>query len=144
MPAVANIVLNDAQGTPVAHTFVPLGPDQKEIWWFEDQSGTSAIGNNRLSVSLKRPSVATAGQASTKRFNRVELGIWTPKLETLGTNDAGLTPSPTVAYVPKCMVAYSIEERATLQDRKDLRKYMSQLNDNALITQVIEQLLGFY
>lgn len=144
MPAVANIVLNDAQATPVAHTFVPLGPDPKGIWWFEDQSGSAAIGFNRLSVSLKRPAVSTAGQASTKRFNRIELGIWTPKLETLGTNDAGLTPSPTVAYVPKVMIAYAIEERASLQDRKDLRKYLSQLNDNALITQVIEQLLSFY
>lgn len=144
MPAVANIVLNDAQAIPVAHTFVPLGPDQKEIWWFEDQSGAAAVGFNRLSVSLKKPSIATAGQSSAKRFNRVELGIWTPKLETLGTNDAGLTPSPTVSYVPKVMIAYSIEERASLQDRKDLRKYLSQLNDNALITQLIEQLLSFY
>jgi hypothetical protein len=30
----SNIVKDDAQATPVTHTFVPLGPDKDGVFWF--------------------------------------------------------------------------------------------------------------
>lgn len=123
MSAVSSITLNDAQGTPVLHTFIPLGPDVNGVWWWEDQTGTASIAYNRISMSLKRPRPAAAGDNSDKRVNRVKISILTPKVEALGVSDSGYTPSPTIAYTPRCDIEFVMSERALLQDRKDLRKY---------------------
>jgi hypothetical protein len=144
MSAVANIVLNDAQATPVAHTFLPLGPDSNGVWWWEDQSGTSSIGYNRLSMSLKRPPPATAGQSSDKRVNRVKAVIYTPKVEALGVSDSGYTPSPTIAYTPTATVEFVMSERSSTQDRKDLRKFMDFLCAEAQLTAMVETLQNVY
>lgn len=73
MGAVTNIVINDAQATPVAHTFVPLAPDAKGVWWFEDQSPASPIGYKRISLSLTRPPVGVAGENSNIRSSKVQI-----------------------------------------------------------------------
>lgn len=144
MSAVTNIVLNDAQATPVAHTFIPLGPDQNGAWWFEDQTGTSPIGYNRISLHLVRPKAAAPGQDAGDRTARIKIGIHTPKLETVATNDAGLTPPPTVAYVPRVNIEFIISERSSLQDRKDLRKYADFLMAEAQLTAMVETLQNIY
>jgi len=144
MPAVATIALADAQATPVTHNFLPLGPDLNGVWWFEDQSASATIGNGRISVQLVRPSGAASGQNSGQRMNRVKIGIHTPKLETLGTNDAGLTPPATVAYVARANTEFMFPERALLQDRKDLRKYASNILTDANIISLVESLLNYY
>jgi len=145
MPAVANIVLADAQGTPVNHTFIPLGQDPNGVWWFEDQSGSSPIGYNRLSIQLTRTAPAGNGaQSVSNRVNRVKMGIHTPTLETLGTNDAGITPPPTVSYVNRCNVEFILPERNTLQNRKDLRKYAQFLMADTLVVAVVETLQNIY
>lgn len=123
MAAAVNIVLNDALGTPVAHTFVPTGRDNNGTYWWEDQSTAQGIGYNRVSMTLKRPPPPRAGQSSGDRVYRAIITIHTPVLETLGTNDNGLTPPPTVAYVPAFKGEFVISERSTLQNRKDLRKF---------------------
>lgn len=144
MSAVTSIVLNDAQGTPVAHTFVPLGPDQNGAWWFEDQSGSSAIGYNRISLQLVRPQAPSAGLDSAKRTSRIKIGVHTPVLETLSTSDSGLTPPPTVAYVPRFTGEFVISERSSLQERKDLRKYVDYLMAEAQLTAMVETLQNIY
>lgn len=144
MPAVANIVLADAQATPVNHTFIPLGPDPKGVWWFEDQSASAVIGYNRISVELKRPAGGMQGQNSSNRFNRVKIRIFTPKLETLGNNSAGLTPPPTVAYIPYAAIELVFPERSSLQDRKDLRKYVDNVLTDANIILLTEQLQSYF
>lgn len=144
MSAVQNIVLNDAQATPVAHTFIPLGPDQNGAWWYEDQTGLAPIGYNRISLQLVRPTVAPAGTSSGDRTARVKIGLHTPKLETLGTNDNGLTPPPTVAYVPRCVIEFIMSERSALQDRKDLRKYVDFLMAETQVTAMVELLQNVY
>jgi hypothetical protein len=145
MPAVANIVLADAQATPVNHTFIPLGPDTSGVWWFEDQnSGSAEIGWNRISVELKRPRNPAPGQSSSSRLSRVKIGIHTPKLETLGNTSAGLTPPATIAYIPRSTHEFMLPERGTLQDRKDLRKYAEKVLADANIVSVIEQLQSYF
>jgi hypothetical protein len=145
MSAVANIVLNDAQGSPVAHTFVPLGPDTSGAWWFEDQSASSPIGYNRISLHLVRNSNSPGvGVNAGDRTARVKIGLHTPKLETLGNNSAGLTPPPTVAYTPRCNVEFIISERSSLQDRKDLRKYIDFLMAETQVTDMVENLRNVF
>lgn len=144
MSAVANIVLNDAQATPVAHTFIPLGPDKNGVWWFEDQTGTASIAYNRLSAQLSRPLPAQAGQSSDDRVNRVKLGVHTPKVEALGVSDSGYTPSATIAYTPRANVEFIMSERATLQDRKDVRKYAQFLIADTQIVNMVENLQNIY
>lgn len=144
MTAVANIVLNDAQATPVAHTFIPLGPDKDGRWWFEDQSPSNAIGYNRISLQLIRSSTPAAGESSGERTNRVKITIHNPVLETLGTADNGITPPPTVAFVPRFIAEFVMNERASLQNRKDLRKYADYLLGEAQLTAMVETLQNIY
>lgn len=145
MPAVSNIVLNDAQATPVAHTFNPMSVDPKTgTWWFEDQSASSSIAFNRMSIQLIKPLPPAPGQASSGRMNRVKIAIHTPKAETLGTNDAGITPSPTIGYIPRCTMEFVLPERASLQDRKDIRKYAQFVVADSNVLALIENLQNFY
>lgn len=146
MSAVSAIVLPDAQATPVNHTFIPLGPDAKNVWWFEDQlaSAASPIGYQRLSLSLTRPSNPAPGASSQERVSRVKMTIHLPRLETLSSNAAGFTPSPTVAYVPRMTVEFILPERSVLQDRKDLRKYITGLLGNQQVIDAIESLQNVY
>jgi len=145
MSAVANIVLADAQGTPVNHTFIPLGPDTNGVWWFEDQTGAAAIGYNRISLYLTRSSVGTNGTVGgANRVNRVKIGIHTPVLETLGTNDVGITPPPTVGYVNRANLELILPERNTLQNRKDLRKYAQFLLADTQVVGMVENLQNVF
>lgn len=145
MPAVASIVLADAQGTPVNHTFLPLGPDTNGVWWFEDQSASSAIGFNRISIQLVRPANPQPAEDSTKRMARVKIGIHTPVLEnTTNSTISGIQPAPTVSYICRTAVELILPERSSPQNRKDIRKYAQFLLANALVVSVIEDLQNIY
>jgi len=145
MPAVANIVLADAQATPVNHTYIPLGPDANGAWWFEDQSQSTPIGYWRMSIQLKRPGNPSAGARSdVERVSRVTITMHQPVLESLGTNDAGLTPPPTVSYIPRSKQEFILPERGTLQNRKDLRKMSASVLADATVVSVIENLQNIY
>lgn len=145
MSAVAAIVLADALGTPVNHTFTPLGPDQNGVWWFEDQSQSTPIGYWRISLELKRTPPAGNGQAaSSNRVNRIKAAMHQPVLETLGTSDAGITPPPTVSYVSRSMAEFILPERNTLQERKDMRKMSMNLLANTQVVDMIENLVNVY
>lgn len=144
MAAVANITLNDAQETPVLHTFTPVGPDSSGTWWWEDQSAASPIGYNRISMQLVRASNPAPGANAGTRINRVKIGFHTPKMETLGNNSAGITPPPTVAYIARANVEFILPDRSSLQDRRDLRKYVDFLLAEAQLTAMVESLQNVY
>jgi len=143
--AAANIVLADAQATPVNHTFVPLGPDANGVFWFEDMSAASAIGNWRISYQLKRPAVPKAGQSSNQRAFRVSVGLHEPVLETLSNSTvSGITPAPTIAYTSRGFVDIALPERCSLQNRKDLRKMLANLLGEAQFIALTESLTSPY
>lgn len=145
MGAVANIALYDALGTPALHTFIPIDYDGKSgAWWFEDQTGSNAIGFNRISVQMTKPLPPAPGTSSKDRVIRVKLTVHTPSLETLGTNDAGITPAATVAFIPRVMIEFVIPERASLQNRKDIRKYAEKLIADAQVVSMVETLANIY
>lgn len=145
MAAAANIVLADAQGTPVNHTFIPQEPDKDNAWWFEDQSPSNAVGYNKLSLQLKRPPPASAGTSSgTERMIKATFTVSLPTMEVLGTNDAGITPPPRVSYICRAKVELMLPERCTLQNRKDLRKYVQFLMADAQVVSMTESLQNIW
>lgn len=141
MTVATSIALADALGVPVTHTFVPMGKDPKsDTFWFVDQSQSNAIGFWRISVEIKQPEAPKPGQSSSERTYRFRIGLHEPILETLSNNSAGLTPSPTVAYIPRSFTEYILSERSSLQNRKDLRKMTYNLQNDANIIAVVENL----
>jgi len=143
--AASNIVLADALATPVNHTFVPLGPDKDGVFWFEDQSQASPIGFWRISYQLKRPAQGNAGAASSGRTYRVVVGLHEPILENVTNNTvSGISPAPTISYVPRSFTEYVMPERSSLQNRKDLRKMTYNLQNESQLVSLVENLISPY
>lgn len=145
MGAVAAIVLADAQGTPVNHTFVPLGPDRNGVWWYEDQSQSTPAGYWRISLQLTRVQPpANGGSATSNRVNRIKVGLHQPTLEVLSATSGGIIPAPTVAYIDRAGAEFILPERDTLQNRKDSRKMFALLLANAQVVDMVENLVNVY
>lgn len=136
MPAAANIVLADAQAAPVSHTFIPIGRDANDVFWFEDQSASNSVGFWRISVQIKRPAPSTNGTQATRTFRKV-IGLHEPVLETLSNNAAGLTPAPTVAYVSRAVCEFIDPERSKLLDRQNMTKMVPLLLQNTLMVDIL-------
>jgi hypothetical protein len=142
MTTAVDIVVADAQGTPVNHTFKPIGRDAKGIMWFEDQtvggSNPPSIGYWTLSVQMKRPEAPKPGENSASRFRRVSIGMYEPVLEnTTNAVLTGIAPAPTVSYIPKSFSEFTLPERATYLDRANLIKMTGLILQNAQIVSVI-------
>jgi len=136
MSAIANIVLNDAQATPVAHTFAPAKTPVDGALW-EDRSASQYIGYNKLSMSISRPTGAIKDGAN--RNLKLNIKLETPKLENVTNSTvSGIAPAPTVSYRPVAELVVTLPERCSLQDRKDLQKYLQQLVTNSFVTSLFE------
>lgn len=138
MTTAVDIVLADAQATPVNHTFSALGLDANRVCQFVDRSAIAAIGYWTVSVDITNPPPANPGQSSKNRVRRVKITLAEPALETLGTNDAGYTPAPTVAYIPRVIIEFVQPEQMIMQSKKDVRKMAYTLLNNAQIIAVVE------
>lgn len=120
MSAQANIVINDGQATPVAHTFNPKGAktsvEGRDVALWKDQTPANAEGY-----------LIITEQHTPPNGNRIEKFRWVievPTLETVGTNDAGITPAPTRAYVTTAVVEVWASTRASQQELKDIAAYV--------------------
>ncbi len=135
MGAISNIVINDGQGTPVAHTFAPA-KTQADYALLEDRSAGIYIGFNKLTFSLSRP------KGETKSANRnihLSIRIETPKLENVRNSTiSGIAPAPTISYRPQVELNVVFPERCSLQDRKDLQAYIKNALSNAFVTDAFE------
>lgn len=135
MPAIANIVINDGLGTPVAHTFAPA-KTQADMALLEDRVSGLFIGYNKLTFELKRPQGASV---TANRNLKLMVKIETPKMETVSNNTyAGVAPAPTVSYRPVAELTFTFPERCSLQDRKDLKAFVQNLMANSFMTSAIE------
>lgn len=143
MSALANIVLADAQVTPVNHTFVPVGMDKNSVQWWEDKSQASAIGFWRVSLEFKRPPTVNAGVAN--RVYRVRIGLHEPALENVTNSTvSGVSPAPTLSYVCRTICEFILPERSSLQNRKDIRKMIALLVADAQMIDAVENLSNVY
>lgn len=136
MAAIANIVINDGQGTPVAHTFAPA-KTQADFAVLEDRAVGTYIGFNKLTYALTRPSGGTKGAV---RNLKLSMKIETPKLEVVSNNTiSGIAPAPTVSYRPVIEVTATMPERCSLQDRKDLLAFVKNALANSFTTDAFEK-----
>jgi len=142
MPQATNIVISDAQATPVAHTFVPIGMDTKTgLFWFEDQSQANVLGYWRISVERKSPPPASAGQSSEGRSYRLRYGLHEPILANITNSTvSGVAPAPTLAYTPRAFAEFVLPEQTALLDRQNLAKMTPLMLQNAQIKAQIETL----
>jgi hypothetical protein len=117
MSAIAPIVINDGQATPVAHTFAPVTIDPNGVAQWADRSSGISVGFPKLTYSLKNPS---QGSSSYKLTAKVTL----PVLEqTSPSTSSGIQPAPTVAYNLIANIELVLPERSTLADRNNLIAY---------------------
>lgn len=118
MPQQAAIVINDGQGTPVAHTFAPNGalaqPDGKVVAEWVDRSSSSGKPGYLYLVESQVPS----------NKNGVEKVRWTlkrPTLETLNSSAAsGVDPFPQKAFDDVLSIEVWVNDRAPPQSGLDL------------------------
>lgn len=137
MAQIANIVLNDAQATPVAHTFGPARTPVDGALW-EDRSSSQYIGYNKVTMELRRPTGSSGGSAN--RNIKAVIRVETPKLENVTNSTvSGIAPAPTVSYRPMAELTFTFPERCSLVDRKDLQKYILQLMGNTFVTDLVEK-----
>lgn len=136
MGAIANIVINDGQGTPVAHTFAPA-KTQADYALLEDRTAGIYIGYNKLTFTLARPSGASK---AANRNLRLSIRIETPKLENVTNSTiSGIAPAPTISYRPQVELMATFPERCSLQDRKDLQAYVKNALSNSFVTDAFEK-----
>lgn len=119
MSAQANIVINDGQVTPAAHTFVPKGarvmPSGKNVAVWKDQSAANAEGYLEL--------VEYHQDANGNGVEKFRYHLVIPTLQTVGTNDAGITPPQSRAYSTECVIEFYVTNRSTQQELKDIVAY---------------------
>lgn len=125
MADIATIVVPDAAGTPVNHTFYKLKTDG-DTAYFQEQSNANALGYWNLSLTHRGP---LPGQTEKVYRDKVALAIPTVATETL--NGIG---RPFLLYTQRFNGEFINPAETTLQNRKDLRKVsVGILNDAAVV-----------
>jgi hypothetical protein len=131
MAAIGNIVINDGQGTPVAHTFSP-SQVSSEVVSYHDRVLGVVLGYPELSLSQK---LSANGTGSIKQSLRISV----PVLETVtGSTGEGFAPKPTLAYKERAFVEVYHDPRSSLQERKNLNAYLKNALANAAWTTLVE------
>lgn len=129
MSAIANVVLNDALATPVAHTFGPVTTDGSLAKWADRSPGIPS-GFRILSLEVVPPS----GNRTTHKST---VGLYNPTVATVNGVD-------TVVRYSSFKLEFNIHPDATLQERKDLIKYAREALANAIINASVESLEPAY
>jgi len=138
MTAIATITLNDAQATPVAHSFAPVTIDAQGVARFADRSGGIALGFPVLSMSLRNPTRDSRNYKLTARVVVPTLEVTSPSTST------GIQPAPTKAYDCLANIEIILPERSTLQERKNVQAYVKNLFSNAAFTAMVESFETIY
>lgn len=132
MPDIDTIVVPDAAGTPVNHTFTKVKVNG-DTAYFVEQSSTSALGYWPLTLTQRAP---LAGQ--TEKLYRSKISLAIPVVVTETINGIG---RPILEYTMRANVEHVVPAEATLQNRKDLRKLTVGIqNDPAYLAMVESQL----
>lgn len=129
MPAFTSIVINDGQGTPVAHTFSPLNKEGGAAY-FVDRSPANAVGWLKVKHEIVMGKTPTAA-------NRVKIDFTCPVLATINS-------VLTKVRMSSSSQVFNFAPDATDQERKDLRAYNQNWLGHASVKTSIETLEPFY
>lgn len=133
MPAIAPIVINDGESTPVAHTFNPL-TTQLPAQFAENGIGLSLIAEPTVSVNLIRSS----------SMNTVREKIMVPVMEEVAGEANGYVAPPKVAYFLQATVEFKLPARSTEQQRKNIRTLCSNMIASSLLASVVDRVEAPY
>lgn len=144
MPQISAITINDGAASPVAHTFSPIGRDPKTgVFWFEQTTPAVSVLQAKR-IGYKQERVLGDKTRQQTGSSKVSYTLHLPTLESLGTNDAGITPPPTLAYREFARVEFELAERSVQQERKDTRILLQNLLAHAMATANIDTLQPSY
>lgn len=129
MPSLANIVINDGETTPVAHTFKPRTVDNGKAVFKEDAS--IPLEQNQLVVQLTEPA-----KAGVPYKGRVSL-----MLPHVVTDSSG---KKVVSYYEAYAVEANTTESTTLQQAKNARVLLANALLNASVAAVLDGREPFY
>lgn len=136
MAAIAPIVVNDGQATPVAHTFNPITTNPP-IYRENGNDATPVVGENEVALSLK-------GNGSGP-VRKAVVTLRVPVLETpSGASSEGYSAPPKVAYFLQANLELLLPIRSTAAQRKDLRTMCANLLRDAQVIALVEKLENPY
>lgn len=131
MATLAPIVINDAQATPVAHTFA-IGSRLGNKVTFVDRSPGILTGFKKIEFSFREATNSNAGA-------RMVLKIMDPTLAvTAPASGSGVQPNPVVAYTNLTEISTLLPSASSLQSRKDQWAYLKGIFNNAMIQDAFE------
>lgn len=129
MPAIAALTINDGLATPVAHTFSPQSTTGSKAIW-ADRSPTIPAGYRTISHELADPN-------GSRTVHKLTLGFMIPVVAAVNSVD-------TVVRYNSGQVVLNVNPQSTLQERKDLLAYVSNMLANATVKTSVENLEPFY
>lgn len=129
MPAIGNIAITDAEGTPVTHTFAPVKTDGNNAS-LANRSATTPSGYETLRITLKEP-------ASSKGAYQLSGGMNDPVEATVDGQ---------VVVVRNNSASFSVNfsQQSTAQERKNTLKLLSNLFAHATVVSMAENLEPIY
>jgi hypothetical protein len=132
---LTTIVVPDAAATPVNHTFSPSKVDGDTAYLIE-KSASSSLGHWPLSLTQRAP---LAGQREKVYRTKVSLAIPVTYDETIN----GVS-RPSLGYVNRATVEFIVSDKALLQNRKDLRKILVGILNDASVIDMVENQNNLY
>lgn len=138
MSNAVNLVVNDGESTPVAHTFAPTKSTGDYVLYEDRLSGIFA-GFGKFSVMMKRPTGRDVPREQRGRNIQIRMLLEFPQLEIIsGSTAAGYTPAPGVAYRPTAEVIWKLPEQCPMQVRKNLRSMLNGLLTHSQVIAVVD------
>lgn len=127
MPQAANIVINDGESTPVAHTFVPSKVSDLVTTLYGP--GASLSGREQLVITRREPTATVAGKVNLKMV-----------LPTEATVDGQLVVTEQELF----SLDFVLSPKSVKQKRKNARVLASNLLTNATVAAVIDDFDGIF
>jgi hypothetical protein len=136
MAAQAPYTLTDAETTPINHVFANRGvlsdpKSGKVVATWKKPSAVNAEGDFVLKAHYSE-GVGANG------VDKITYVLTVPFLETVGTNDAGITPPAQKAYEMIGVAEFRLPRRTTAQQRKNLVYMMGDLVTEAVTRLEVE------
>lgn len=128
MPAIANLSINDGQGTPASHTFAVGTTDGSSAKWLE-KTAAASTGYYVLSYSIRMAKTPTAA-------NVVEINLALPTLDGTSLNS--------VMRKSTASLRFNFAQAASQQEMKDMVAYVTNFLSNATVKSAIPALEPFY
>lgn len=132
MAQIGNVVINDGQATPVAHTFGPDGVDAQGVARWSDRSGGIAVGFPTLSLSLRKPTSGSRNYKLTMKLSVPTLEVTAPQ------SGSGFVPAPTKAYDCLATVDMVMPERSTKLERQNAVWFLRNALVHTIVTNAVE------